>query len=151
MILGFSVFYYEPYTFFENERYFLRPLGTEGQRRTDEYSFISAGITYGGGFKWDINYDYSINIEFTFRQLFTDYLDDVSALYPQASLLEADRGEIARQLSDRSGEPKIGQFGRQRGDSTRNDQYNFLGISIMKYFGNVQCPKISSKTAASWL
>ncbi len=151
MILGFSVFYYEPYTFFENERYFLRPLGTEGQRRTDEYSFISAGITYGGGFKWDINYDYSINIEFTFRQLFTDYLDDVSALYPQASLLEADRGEIARQLSDRSGEPKIGQFGRQRGDSTRNDQYNFLGISIMKYFGNVQCPKISSKTAAIWL
>lgn len=151
MVAGFSVFYYNPYTFLDDQRYNLRPLGTEGQRATNEYNFISSGITYGGGFKWDINYDYSINIEFTFRSLFTDYLDDVSALYPSAAKLIAERGAIAAELSDRSGEPKIGQEGRQRGDNTRNDQYNFLGISVMKYFGSVQCPKISKGPAQSWL
>ena len=151
LAVGFSVFYFSPFTEFEGQNYNLRPLGTEGQRPADEYNFISAGITYGGGFKWDINYDYSINIEFTFRSLFTDYLDDVSTTYPQASALQANRGAIAVELSDRSGEPKIGEFGRQRGDNTRNDQYNFLGVSVMKYFGSVQCPKISKKAAASWL
>jgi len=151
MVAGFSVFYFNPYTFLDDTRYNLRPLGTEGQRPSNEYNIVSSGITYGGGFKWDINYDYSINIEFTFRSLFTDYLDDVSALYPSAAKLKAERGDIAAELSDRSGEPKIGEEGRQRGDNTRNDQYNFLGISIMKYFGSVQCPKVSKGPAQSWL
>lgn len=152
LAFGVSVFYFSPFTTLDGTRHNLRPLGTEGQRVGGEYNIISAGLTYGGGFKWDINYDYSINIEFTFRSLFTDYLDDVSTTYPQISKLNADRGSIAVELSDRSiTEPKIGQAGRQRGDNTRNDQYNFLGVSIMKYFGSVQCPKISKKSAASWL
>ena len=150
MLVGFSVFYYAPYTFLDDQKYFLRPLGTEGQRSSDEYNFISAGITYGGGFKWDINYDYSINIEISCHSLFTDYLDDVSTVYPQIAKLKSERGPIAAELSDRSGEPKIGQSGRQRGDSTRNDQYNFFGVSVLKYFGSVQCPKISKKNASIW-
>jgi len=149
---GVSTFYFSPFTTLDGTRHNLRPLGTEGQRPGSEYNIISAGIMYGGGFKWDINYDYSINIEFTFRTLFTDYLDDVSTTYPQISKLKAERGDIAVELSDRSvTEPKIGQAGRQRGDNTRNDAYNFLGVSVMKYFGSVQCPKISKKPAASWL
>lgn len=149
MMVGFSVFYYAPFTYYEGERYYLRPLGTEGQRGTSEYNVISAGITYGGGFKWDINYEFSMNVEFTFRRLFTDYLDDVSTVYPQLSKLAAERGEIAAALSDRS-EEMIGESGRQRGDRTRNDQYNFLGISVMRYFGSVECPKVSKKLTENW-
>ena len=151
LALGFSVFHYAPFTEFEGERYYLRPLGTEGQSPTNEYALINGGLTYGGGFKWDINYDFSINVEFTFRRLFTDYLDDVSTTYANPILLEQNRGDIARELADRSIEPKIGLTGRQRGDSTRNDQYNFFSVSIMKYFGQVECPKVSKKSAESWL
>ncbi len=140
--LGFNVFYFAPFTELDGVNHFLRPLGTEGQPVGGEYSFINGGLVYGGGFKWDINYEWSFNIEFTMRNLFTDYLDDVSRTFPNQATLEANRGTIARQLSDRSIEPQIGEAGRQRGDSTRRDNYSFFGISIMRYFGSVECPKI---------
>lgn len=151
LAIGFSTFYFNPTTELDGQSYALRPLGTEGQPPGGDYSFISAGVTYGGGFKWDISYDYSINIEFTFRRLFTDHLDDVSGNYPSQASILAQRGEIAAQLSDRSIAPQIGEPGRQRGDSSIKDQYNFLGISVMKYFGTVRCPDVSKKAAQSWL
>ena len=140
---GVNVFYHAPFTELDGQNHFLRPLGTEGQAPGNEYSFVNAGIVYGGGFKWDINYYWSVNIEFTMRRLFTDYLDDVSQTYPGQAQILADRGVIAAQLSDRSIEPQIGEAGRQRGDATRKDQYSFFGVSFMRYFGNVECPKIS--------
>lgn len=141
--LGVNLFYFAPFTEFNGENYFLRPLGTEGQAPGNEYFFINGGIVYGGGFKWDINYLWSVNIEFTMRNLFTDYLDDVSRTYPGQAQLVANRGAIAAELSDRSIEPQIGEAGRQRGDATRRDNYSFFGVSIMRYFGNVECPKIT--------
>lgn len=140
--VGMNLFYYAPYTELNGENHFLRPLGTEGQAPGTEYQFINGGIVYGGGFKWDINYLWSINIEFTMRSLFTDYLDDVSKTYPSQAQLLSNRGVIAAELSDRSIEPQIGEAGRQRGDATRNDNYSFFGISVMRYFGSVECPKI---------
>ncbi len=143
LTVGLNAFYYAPFTELNGENHFLRPLGTEGQASGNEYFFINGGIVYGGGFKWDINYEWSINIEFTMRSLFTDYLDDVSNTYPGQAQLIADRGIIAAELSDRSITPQIGEAGRQRGDPTRRDNYSFFGISLMRYFGNVECPKIS--------
>ena len=96
----------------------------------------------GAGYKWDITYDLSLNIEYSYRILFTDYLDDVSGTYPSQSELSATRGVIAASLSDRS-VIYLGQEGNQRGNSKDNDSYTFLGISIMKYFGRIECPKIS--------
>ncbi len=139
---GVNVFYHAPFTELDGQNHFLRPLGTEGQAPGNEYSFVNAGIVYGGGFKWDINYYWSVNIEFTMRRLFTDYLDDVSQNYPGQAQILADRGVIAAQLSDRSIAPQIGEAGRQRGDATRKDQYSFFGVSFMRYFGEVECPKI---------
>ncbi len=141
--LGLNLFYFAPFTELDGTNHFLRPLGTEGQAPGNEYFFINGGIVYGGGFKWDINYEWSINIEFTMRSLFTDYLDDVSRTYPNSAELLSDRGETAVILSDRSITPQIGEAGRQRGDATRNDNYSFFGISIMRYFGSVECPPIT--------
>jgi hypothetical protein len=141
--LGANIFYYAPFTELDGENHFLRPLGTEGQAVGDEYFFVNGGIVYGGGFKWDINYKWSINIELTMRHLFTDYLDDVSKTYPGEAQLVGNRGPLAAELSDRSIAPQIGEAGRQRGDDSRRDSYSFFGISIMRYFGSVECPKIS--------
>jgi hypothetical protein len=118
-------------------------LGTEGQPIGQEYNSISGGFVLGGGFKFDINRKVSVNIEVSTRFLFTDYLDDVSTVYPDISALESSRGTIAAALSDRSLIDGIGEEGRQRGDTKGNDKYTFIGISIMRYFGGIECPEIS--------
>ena len=97
----------------------------------------------GGGFKFALNRHLSINIEVSTRFLFTDYLDDVSTVYPDKTLLQASRGDIAVALSDRSLSEGLGAAGRQRGDRKAKDQYTFAGISVMKYFGGIECPEIS--------
>jgi len=67
----------------------------------------------------------------------------VSTTYPNLERLEVIRGPEARLLSDRSLVEGIAEEGRQRGDSKGNDRYAFIGVSFMKYFGRLECPKIS--------
>jgi hypothetical protein len=140
---GFNVFYFNPEAELNGQTYNLKDFGTEGQQSGQEYSLINAGLVLGGGFKWDLNRDWSINIEASTRFLFTDYLDDVSSVFPDKALLEASRGATAVALSDRSLIDGLGQAGRQRGDTKGKDKYTFVGISLLKYFGDIQCPEIS--------
>jgi len=73
-------------------------------------------------------------------------LDDVSTVYPDQSDLLRSRGEMAVVLSDRSitipgvVEEILGEEGRQRGDSSTNDTYLFLGVGLVYYFGDLRCP-----------
>ncbi|MFZ1750821.1 MAG: hypothetical protein WAU01_11545, partial [Saprospiraceae bacterium] len=93
--------------------------------------------------KYDINRTWSVNLEISTRFVFTDYLDDVSSIFPDKTLLESTRGATAVLLSDRSLVEGIGEAGRQRGDTKGNDKFTFVGISLMKYFGGIECPSIS--------
>ena len=140
---GFNVFRYNPTAELDGVTYNLGELGTEGQEIGGEYFQVSGGLVLGGGFKWAIGNDVYIALEASTRLLFTDYLDDVSTVYPNLDQLEVVRGTEARLLSDRSLVEGIGVEGRQRGDSKGNDRYAFVGISFMKYFGRLECPKIS--------
>ncbi len=142
MALGLSVFSYNPKAELNGVVYNLRDFTTEGSSAISNLN-ISSGWTAAFGLKWDINYLYSINFEFSARYLATDYLDDVSTTYPNLNELLAEKGEIAVQLSDRSGIDGFAEEGRQRGDSTKNDSYNFISISFMRYFGQIACPKVS--------
>jgi hypothetical protein len=146
--LGFSVFSFNPKGSLNNTNgdknwYELQPLGTEGQLQGEEYSKFSGGLTLGVGLKWDINKDYSFNVEMSTRKLFTDYLDDVSKTYPSSESLKKNRGSLAADLSDKSFNPDLGQIGRQRGQQLTNDTYSFISIGVMKYFGGITCPEIS--------
>ena len=149
LFAGFNVFNFNPKAEYNGEMIDLRPLGTEGQFRGDEYYATQGGFVYGAGIKWDINYEWSINVEISARRLFTDYLDDVSGVYPDMGDLEALRGDIAVALSDRSipdaNEIKLGQEGRQRGNSKAGDAYVFLGAGIVYYFGDIRCPNVSAR------
>jgi hypothetical protein len=140
---GFNIFTYNPTTQLDGATYSLRKFGTEGQPLGQEYSSFSAGLVLGGGIKFDINRTVSINVDISTRFLFTDYLDDVSKVYPDKVVLEATRGATAVALSDRSLVDGLGQAGRQRGDTKGKDKYTFAGISVMKYFGGIECPEIS--------
>lgn len=143
MIFGPSFYYFNPKAKLDGEWYELREFGTEGQFKGEEYNTLQPALVYGFGFKYDLNYRWSIDVFISGRKLFTDYLDDVSTFYPDMDDLESQRGDIAVALSDRSGEPKIGQAGRQRGNGKRNDAFSFAGVGINYYFGSIRCPSYS--------
>lgn len=144
---GLSVFSFNPKTKYDGVWHNLRDLGTEGQFIGEEYYVIQPALNYGFGVKIDINYNWSINMELDMRYLWTDYLDDVSTVYPDKAEIQALRGPVAAALSDRSipndDFPQIGQFGRQRGDSQNNDLYAMVKVGLVYYFGEIRCPEIT--------
>lgn len=146
---GITTLFYNPKTRLDfdqdgtEEVYVLRDFGTEGQQFGEEYGRFTFGVNYGFGLKFDINVDWSINVEVMGRSVFTDYLDDVSTVYPDRNQLGQLRGDIAVALSDRS-DPglDISNTGNQRGNARDRDFYYTFGISIMRYFGQLECPKV---------
>lgn len=146
---GLSVFSFNPQAELDGEWIDLRPLGTEGQFKGEEYFTVQLGLSYGIGFKLDLNYEWSLNFEIGARHLYTDYLDDVSTVYPDLRQLQSLRGDAAVALADRSimipgvSESQLGVPGTQRGNSENNDSYVFLKVGIVRFFGSLQCPGIS--------
>lgn len=125
---GIGLLYYNPRAELNGEWHALRPLQTEG----NAYSPLTPVIPLGLGIKFRATPFINIILEGGYRFTFTDYLDDVSTVYPEPSSLSSD---LARQLSDRSTE--IGQPAREpgsiRGHSDNNDGY-FLGTIKVEYF-----------------
>jgi len=140
---GFSVMKYNPTAELNGERYSLRDLGTEGQQNGQEYGLVSGSFLFGAGFKWDINRDWSLNASISGRNIFTDYIDDVSTEYPDFLSLDARRGPVAVALSNRALDPEYARAGMQRGNGKNNDLIYFFNIGIMRYFGELACPAIS--------
>ncbi|MEZ4984979.1 MAG: DUF6089 family protein [Saprospiraceae bacterium] len=129
----------------------LRPLGTEGQFKGEEYYITTTAWTYGMGLKFDLTYEWSMNIHVGVRATRTDYLDDVSTLYPDRSDLARDRSGLAVYMSSGksrtvAGDSALGIQGQQRGDSSRNDVYLFAGVGMLYYFGDVRCPGYGAGT-----
>ena len=149
LFLGINVFNFNPKAKYNDKWYNLRPLGTEGQFRGEEYYTTQMGLAYGGGLKIAFNEEWSMNLEISARKLFTDYLDDVSKVYPNMNDLRKANGSVAVALSDPSLPDaegrKLGQVGRQRGTKKDNDMYTFLTVSILYYFGDLKCPKITNR------
>lgn len=139
---GLSVFNFNPKAELDGVSYSLQNFGTEGQIPGKEYLRLSPAYLIGGGIKWDLSYRWSVNIEFGTRFAFTDYIDDVSGVYPNMQDLAGLRQDIATRLSDRS-LTQIGTEGKQRGNNRNNDSYTFIGVSFMRYLGQLECPKIS--------
>ncbi len=143
---GLSLNYFNPKAEYQGELIELPPLGTEGQFPGEEYYTITGGFVYGAGFKIDLNYEWSLNFELSSRQLFSDYIDDVSTVYADKTDLLNQRGELAVALSDRSIEidgvdaGQIGTPGFQRGNSKNNDNLLFFQVGLLYYFGDLRCP-----------
>lgn len=136
---GLSLFNFSPEAQIDGEWHELQPLGTEGQFRGQEYALTQVAINYGGGLKVDLSFDWSINIFISSRRLFTDYLDDVSTVYPDKGDLEEAREEISLLLSDRTIN-NTGSAGNQRGNSQNNDSYSFVGVGLVYNFARINCP-----------
>lgn len=148
VIGGLNVFYFNPKTEYNGETVSLRNLGTEGQGMPGydkKYSLIQPSITVGIGFKYNINKYLTMGIEFGHRITFTDYMDDVSSVYPSKDDIYAyygtERADLVYGLSVRSNEnDPEGEFsyiteeGQYRGNPNSNDSYLMSTISIAYRF-----------------
>ena len=136
---GVGLFHFDPYTHDTTGiLYHLRPLGTEGQYTNsgkESYQLLQPVIPFGGGVKFAITENLRIGVEFGFRKMFTDYLDDVSTSYPDYNELLLTNGPIAVQLSYRGdelpgGDPAFPTKDTQRGGAAQKDIYYFTGLNI---------------------
>jgi len=148
--LGVGVFSYDPYAFMQGQKYFLRPLGTEGQGSDlypdrKPYSSMAMAIPFGVGVKYNFRPGINLGLEVLYRFTNTDYLDDVSTTYagPYAfPPLPNGDPSIAFLLQDRSYEKgtPIGIAGRQRGYSKQKDQYVTAQFTISFNLTSYRCP-----------
>lgn len=134
-----AVFHFNPYAYdTTKQKVFLKPLSTEGEGlypNKKEYSLWQPAIPVGGGFKFAITENIRIGIEFGFRKLFTDYLDDVSTSYPDYNDLLNARGQTAVDFSYRGDEYPGGSTAfptkdTQRGSPAQKDIYYFTGLNL---------------------
>ena len=148
-LIGAGVFYYNPKAFYEGEWVKLQPLGTEGQGLPgyeSKYNLIDFAIPYGLGLKFQVSEKATIGLEFISRYTFTDYLYDVSTVYPDNEVLAATNGILAAALSDRTPEytgiPSQRRENAQRGGSEYKDYYHFIGATVTI---NIFTPEVVEK------
>jgi hypothetical protein len=139
VLLGGGIYRFNPYTYYgSGGRVYLQPLGTEGQGLPEypqkkTYKLTQFCIVYGGGFKWQVNCNLNVGIEFGHRKLFTDYLDDVSGTFADQEALRNGRGQLAVDLAYRRDEVDNRPYpneGSGRGNPLENDWYYFAGLTI---------------------
>ncbi|HUX83855.1 MAG TPA: DUF6089 family protein [Chitinophagaceae bacterium] len=148
---GVGAFTFNPYAYYQGNKYYLQPLNTEGEGSTlypnrKPYSLVALCFPIGAGFKYNINKQFNVSLEASNRLTTTDYLDDVSKTYVEPVALPGGQGthtNISYILQDRSGATgaPIGVPGRQRGNSQNKDQYIIIEISLSYLFTQYRCPK----------
>jgi hypothetical protein len=148
--LGIGVFSYDPFAYLDNQKVFLRPLGTEGQGTAaypdrKPYNTMAFCLPFGVGVKYALNNRMNIGFEVLHRFSNTDYLDDVSKTYVGADKfppLPDGTPSIAQRLQDRSYETGdlIGIEGRQRGFPKQRDQYITASVTFSFNLTSYKCP-----------
>jgi hypothetical protein len=142
---GLSGFYFNPKGNQDGTWRELRPLSTEGQgvipgKKT--YPRTQISFPFGLGLKANLGDNFAFSIEMGLRRTFTDYLDDVSTIYPDQTLLAGTKGDVAALYSDPSLQTDVNNNLRQRGNSQNKDWYSFSGIMFTYYLRKKppECP-----------
>jgi Domain of unknown function (DUF6089) len=145
LTFGAGIVSFNPYAFLGNQKYFLQPLGTEGQGSASfpnrkPYGLTTVAFPVGLGIKYALNSQWNLNFEVVHRFTGSDYLDDVSSTY--AGIAAFKPGSPASFLQDRSYETGtiIGTQGNQRGFSKQRDQYIMATVGITFSFSSYKCP-----------
>lgn len=149
---GGSIFYNNPVSEYNGKKYRLEYVGTEGQKstnvqnRTKGYNSYAFAIPYGFGIKYALTQNWALNFEVSSRFVFSDFLDDVSGVYPDISHINYyENGvNIGEFIYDKSTEvgPKIGVTNKQRGTSSDKDRFLFVGVGVTYTIFETKCPKV---------
>ncbi len=145
--LGVGIFSYDPYAYYNGEKYYLRPLNTEGEtfyQGRKAYGSMAICVPIGFGVKYAVTDKINISFEIAHRFTTTDYIDDVSKTYVGIDKFTSQSSpNIAAILQDRSFElgTPIGTEGRQRGFSKQKDQYAIAEFGISFNIISYRCPQ----------
>ena len=139
---GIGIYHFKPYTIDTGgDKIFLKPLSTEGQGFVNgikEYKLTQFSLPFGFGAEYSLNEDMRVGIEFGYRKLFTDHLDDVSGHYVDQSALLAARGQKAVDLAYRGDEVGSGPYPSpvvSRGNTDHKDGYYYIALTYtVRYF-----------------
>jgi hypothetical protein len=137
LLAGIGYFTFNPQAKLNNQWYSLQPLHTEGQGFNEypdrePYKLSQVNIPVGLGIKYELNSFLNVRLEFVYRILFTDYLDDVSNIdYIDPTLFTAHlsptQAALAQQLYDR----RISTIkNNQRGDPKDNDAFFTIQLKL---------------------
>ncbi|HYD20058.1 MAG TPA: DUF6089 family protein [Flavipsychrobacter sp.] len=149
LTLGVGVFHYNPYTFYNGQKYHLRPIGTEGQNYGyDQHKYSTTAVCFpiGFGLKYWLRPGVNLGFEIADRLTMTDYLDDVSTYYVDRDLFAGNVNNPVPQyfIQDRSLEvtpsDPIGRPGKQRGNPATRDQYMTAMITLSFQLKVYKCP-----------
>jgi len=134
--MGLGYFWFNPTAEINGERYSLQPLGTEGQFITEgnyekPYKRHSLSLATGFGVFFRLDQQWGLRLEAAPQLTFTDYLDDVSSIYPDSTALSnTPNGAIAVLFSSKR--PKgFPDMGRSRGNPDRGDVMVSFGLSVV--------------------
>lgn len=151
IFIGLGGFRYNPQGLVNDTWVDLQPLGTEGQGLPNgpdkrKYKLTQLSVPVGVGVKIGLSKYITLGFEWGMRKTFTDYIDDVSTRYYDPAVLAAKRGANAAHFSDKSigNDPNFNNIGRQRGNPTTKDWYNFSGVTLTVKFkeGRKKCPGV---------
>lgn len=139
---GVGLYNFNPYTKdTAGNKYFLQPLSTEGEgfaTGVANYKLTQFSVPVGVGAAYAINEDTRLGLEFGYRKIFTDHLDDVSGVYVDQSTLLTESGPKAVELAYRGGEVNAGPYpaaGIQRGNPEYKDGYYYVALTLtVRYF-----------------
>ncbi len=149
---GVSGFHFNPQANLDGTWYNLQPLGTEGQfiaggGYEKPYELYQVAVPIGFGIVVQLSRHFRLKTEFCHRILFTDYLDDLSTVYPDLeSLLATPNGELAAQLSSRKTNGKYPPADSPRGSAKYKDSYTTVGCTLVYNPGYMQCPSAFKTT-----
>jgi hypothetical protein len=149
---GLGAFSYDPYAYYQGQKVYLRPLGTEGQGYpgyAKPYGTMALCVPFGVGVKYNITPQVNLGFEVVYRFTSTDYLDDVSGNYPNPAIFPKNPDgspSLAEIMSDRSNETGPGKIGfvngtaRQRGFPKQKDSYVMAEIMLSFNLTSYRCP-----------
>jgi hypothetical protein len=140
---GVAMFKFNPQAKYRGYWVDLQPLSTEGQglpgSDTQPYKLTQFSIPFGFGVRYEIADNLTLSYEISPRMTFTDYLDDVSTVYPDFDLLRQEKGYMAMSLSYQGtyfdDEGDFRSFtGMGRGNGSDNDWYIFNAFTLSYRF-----------------
>jgi opacity protein-like surface antigen len=147
ILAGIGVYKFNPEAQLNGKWVALRPLHTEGQGFAEypdrrNYKLTQVNLPVGLGVKYDISSLLNARIEFVYRILLTDYLDDVSQRYVEPALfykyLDPSTAPIAEQLADRRRPPPTDPNnaplpygpGQKRGNPDSKDAFFSINLKL---------------------
>lgn len=140
VFLGIAFTQFDPQADVKGNKVQLRNIQTENVA----YKSTVTGIPFGMGFKWQFHRHLACEWNVNFRRFNSDYLDDVSTVYPDYNQTLLRKGVVGAYLADPStatnNNVPLFQQGDRRGNADYTDWYVTSTVSISyRFYKRTKC------------